>query len=327
MKSERREKMSNLQKWLDEKEMPMFTNAERLAAVLYTLGIASKDQLRILTSWTENQLNEAIRSLRGKVPFPETLRVERNRIKELEKDEEARQSAEFEEMKAKYTDKYERIEEERDKWLVVIRPKMNSNSYYTLGEKGVKMACDIRFEPYARWKVVPKVQVRHFVGINDILCRIRQAGVFETDWQSGREAERELYYYWNRYVKRPEFTEKGYDKKLACKPDAFLELNDHRYYLEFDTGTESKAKLQERFYNYLRLWNTVQEELPAENVVWVCTNERRKKQIIEAANIAYEHYCQDYVIETPVVPRSFVFVEGEETDFLLEKTETEPFWG
>lgn len=319
--------MSNLRKWLDEKEMPMYTNAERLAAVLYTLGIASKDQLRILTNWTENQLNEAIRSLRGKVPFPEALRVERNRIKEMEKDKELRNSVEFVELKAKYTDKYKRIEEERDKWLVVIRPKMNSSTYYTLGEKGTKLACDIRFEPYSRWKVVPRVQIRHFTGINDVLCRIRQAGVLEADWLCGREAERELYYYWNRYVKRPGFTEKGYDKKLTCKPDAYLELEDQRYYIEFDAGTESRGKLRDRFYNYLKLWNTVNEALPAETVIWVCTNERRKNQIIDAANTAFDHYCQDYVIDSPVVPKSFVFVEGEETDFLLGKTEAEPFWG
>lgn len=319
--------MSNLQKWLNEKEMPMYTNSERLATVLYTLGIASKDQLRILTNWTENQLNEALRSLRGKVPFPETLRVERNQIKKMEKNEDAQKSADLAEMKAKYMDKYKKIEEERDKWLVVIRPRMNSSTYYTLGEKGVKMACDIRFEPYARWKVVPKVQIRHFTGINDILCRIRQAGVLETDWQSGREAEKELRYFWDRYIKRPEFTEKGYDKRLSCKPDAYLELENRRYYLEFDVGTESRAKLRSRFYNYLRLWNTVNESLPAETVIWVCTNERRKDQIVEAANTAYDHYSQDYVTDLPVVPQSFVFTEGEETNFLLGKTEVKPFWG
>lgn len=315
--------MSNINRWLDEKEFPMYTNSERLISVIYSLGIVTKEQLRIITGWTEYQVNETIRAIRNKIPTPETLKVEKEKLKKLD-DELKRQ-----ELQAKIKDRERKLNKQRDKWLTVYQASKKEIAYYTLGELGVKLACDMRQEPFKAWKVSPKVQAKHYVGIGDILCRIRKQGIIEDEWLNGKETERELYYFWNRYKNKGRKRKRGrnQDDSLPCRPDGLLDVNDQRFFIEFDTGTESKAKLRERFYNYLRLWNTVDESLPAEKVVWVVTSEKRKEHLREAAYQAQEHFVVDHNKSEIYVPESFVFVEGEETDFLLGKSDSVPFWG
>jgi hypothetical protein len=319
--------LEGIRKWVNDTDL---TNAERFVAVCYILGIASKDQVRTITGWTENQINEAIRTLRNRAEVPQGLKSDKVRLKMVENGELELSRDKLEQLKEAIERKTKEYEEAKNAWVKIIRPKVNETAFYTLGEKAVKMACNMMFEPFKNWKVSQREQVKHFVGINEILCRIRRAGEYEADWMSGKEVERDLYYFYNRH----KF--KGQKNQLPVRPDAYLELgegeNKRAFYIEYDTGSERGRKLRDRFYNYLKFWNTVDsEELPTREVVWVTASKPRIETIISYMNQAMNHFERDHKGASDMTlqdwPTMYVFYEGEETNFLLGKEEVKPVWG
>jgi len=110
-----------------------------------------------------------------------------------------------------------------------------------------------------------------------------------------------------------------------------LILDDqHQFFIEYDTGSESPARLRQRFANCLRLYQAL-DEVKANKimlpVVWVTIRDSRKKRIEEIAQEVLEDYKQDHKEENIIVPPSVCFVEGEDTKFFAGQIDPKPFWG
>lgn len=319
--------MSRIDKWVDENEMPNLSNAERLIALLYDLGIASLDQLVTLTNWNAQKVNQALHDIRNRVPIPEMFKRDKKILAMSKKKGEIKLSeAERLKLEASIKDRKVKLDQEREKWLVSYQAHKTANAYYTLGVEGIRYATAMRHEPFSKWKVTPRQQTNHYYGLNEILVRLRKAGVKEQDWLCGRETEQELYYYFNRYKKRKKLPSKT---KLYYRPDAYLVLNNqHQFFIEYDTGSESPAKLKRRFINCLKLYQAL-AEIKAKlmpPIVWVTVRETRKKLIEEIAKEVRQDYIADNKGQKIITPASVCFVEGEDTEFFAGEIDPKPFW-
>ena len=319
--------MNNLKRWIDQNEMPFLTNFDRLVSVLYILGIATREQLSIILGWTENQVHKTLQQIRKRVEMPAKLRQEKDRLERAKRGELQLDEVEFSTLRAVVREKTKKLEAERDKWLTIYRPVKNSIAFYTLGQYGVEHACSLREEPFQRWKISPLSQIHHFTGVVDILVRYRKAGLEEADWLSAKEVERELYYYWGRYQRK---TKKSKKERLPCKPDAYIQLQGgEEFFLEYDTGTESTAKLRSRFQGYLKLYEALGEVeayhmcLP---VIWIVRNKNRIQKIEQVAQEVMEDWQADRPGREILAPNSTCLVEGEETKFFCGEIEPKPFW-
>lgn len=319
--------MSRIDKWINEKEMPNLSNAERLIALLYDLGIASLDQLIILTGWNAQKINQALHDIRNRVPIPATFKRDKKILAMCKKGEIKLSETERLKLEASLKDKKAKLDKEREKWLVAYQAHKTAKAYYTLGAEGIRYATLMRREPFTKWKITPRQQANHYHGINEILVRLRKAGIKENDWLCGREAEQELYYYFNRYKKRKKLPAKT---KLYYRPDAYLVLDhQHDFFIEYDTSSESPSKLKRRFQNCLKLYQALKEVeaklMPP--IVWVTVRESRKRRIEEIAQEVLVDYKQDHDGENIIVPPSVCFVEGEDTKFFAGQIDPKPFWG
>lgn len=337
--------MSNLSKWIDEKAIPRLTNVERLMSVLYTMGIATNEQLQVITGWKELKIRDTLMAIRDMEEIPEShkkLKELLNQIKASKAEqvatEEQLQSTnevtsrkmtetsntnmELEKLELKFLREKEKIKKRRDQWLIILRPPGRGTSHYTLGELGMDYVREIRqeFRGKKNHKDNPKRQAYHFFGINEILCRIRRKGVMEDEWLSTREVGQEINYHWSRVYP---------DKAIPYKPDALLQLGEDRYFVEFDTGSENYTRLRNRFKNTLTLYYEIEDKtktrLPNE-IIWVTTSPTRKKRIEELAQQVLTDFKSDFTEKPVRVPTVYCFLEGEETGFLIEGEIAEPFW-
>jgi hypothetical protein len=187
------------------------------------------------------------------------------------------------------------------------------------------MVREIRNETFSKFKYkeTPKRQMRHFYGLNEVLCRLRRKGIIETDWLCGKEVGQEISYQWNRRFKGDAF---------PCKPDAMLKLGDYEFFIEFDTGTESPTRLKSRMMNYFRLYLLwAKAGLPPlpPSVLWVTVSETHKNKIAEIGKQTRRDFLEDNPNEASLVMRTapimYAFVEGEDTAFLCDEVEAEPF--
>ena len=316
--------MSNLARWIDE--LPHLRNDERLISILYTLGIGTKEQIEVITGWSGLKIRDLVAKIRNNVPIPEYHHKQKQLLAQAKKDKSLISDVEYQNLEMKVIKDIAKIERARDGWITSIRPHgIKGVSYYTLGESGIDMARMIRREAYQKkkFKDNPKSQFDHFYGTNEVLCRVRRKGIMEIDWLSGQEMRKgDLHYYWNR---------ENSGNPIPYKPDAYIEMND-RYYVEFDTGSESNGKLRNRFNNCLKLYNlitdTEKNRLP-NNIIWVCRTEKRKHRIEQIAKevLADSLELNNATIEDIRVPTSYCFIEGDDTKFLLGEIEAVPFWG
>ena len=300
---------------------------ERLIALLYDLGVATLDQLLVLTGWTRAQINHALNDIRNMVPTPERLKYDQQILKQAKAGEITMDKLDLLKLEASIKDKKAALNKAREEWLVTYQAEKNGKAFYTLGSKGTQYATLMREEPFKKWKMAPKQQTNHYYGVNQILVRLRRMGILEKDWLCGRETERELYYYFNRYKKKNGLSSKT---TLYFRPDACLILDDHHsFFIEYDTGSESPARLRQRFANCLRLYQAL-DEVKANKImlpiVWVTVRESRKKRIEEVAQEVLQDYKQDHDGENIIVPPSVCFVEGEDTKFFAGQIDPKPFW-
>jgi hypothetical protein len=337
--------MSSINRWLNE--MPSLKNKERLLCILYTLGVATREQLEVITGWTAIKVRDRIKELRDQVPIPEYHRLQKQMLEQAKKENNITE-LDLQKLEAKVAKTTVNIEKKRSDWVTILQPNgAKGISYYTLGHDGIVLAKEIRREYIKQGaKQKAKTQTDHFYGTNEVLCRLRRKECIEDDWMSSGEAQQDLHYYWNR---------EHAGKKIPYRPDALLRLDDDRYYIEFDTGSESNGRLRGRFNNCLKLYNHVtdlkRDRLPNE-IIWVCRTAKRKERIEQIAKEIVEDYKTDQMkkivkdVENDAsfsstkekqqeinkrfaairVPTSYCFLEGEDTDFLLGETEATPFW-
>jgi hypothetical protein len=314
--------MSSIAKWVDE--LPHLRNDERLISVLFTLGIATKEQLEIIMGWSGLKIRDCIAKIRNTVPIPEYHRKQKQLLEQAKKDPSLLTNVEYQKLEMKVIKDIAKLEKARDGWIKAIRPfGIKGVSYYTLGESGIDTARTIRREAYTKkkFKDNPKSQIDHFYGVNEVLCRLRRKGIMETDWLSGQEVTSgDLYYYWNR---------ENAGSPMPYKPDALLQMDEDKFYIEFDTGSESNGRLRGRLYNCLKLYNQItdphKDRLPNE-IIWNVGTEKRKQRIEQIAKEVLQDFMSEHGRNIRV-PTSYCFVGEDDTRFLLGEIEAVPFWG
>ena len=327
--------MNSFAKWTNIK---YFTRAEKIACILYILGVANREQLGIVTGWSDRYIKDGLNELRNQEGVPQQIKSLKEQLDELkEENQKDPENSELEMKLRRVTRQYKNqmaaLEKKRNQWLVIIKGSPKDPNFYTLGRKGIEMVKEIRGEANAKYKnkETPKRQVHHFNGINKILMRIRRAGVTEKDWMSGREISQNLAYYWNRkghLVKKDETWNK--DKTyLPSQPDAMIVL-DEKFFLEFDAGTESFIRLKHRMNGYFELYyyfhkHAIMKKPLPRYVVWVCETEKRKQEIEQAGKEALEEFCELKGITKKEIdnwnfPYMLAFIEGEDTKFLVGET-------
>lgn len=310
--------MSNIAKWIHE--VQGLKNRERLLSVLYTLGVATREQLSVVTGWSENKVKNLLKELRDQMPIPEYHKKQKLLLEQAKKDD-SYDPVELQRLEMKVTKDIIKIEKGRNDWVTILQPEgQRGGSFYTLGRSGIILAKEIRRE-YVKdsSKLKPKQQTNHFYGANEILCRLRRLGINEDDWLSGGEVQQDLHYYWNQ-----DHAGTG----IPYRPDCLLQLDNERYYGEYDTGSESNGRLRNRFNNCLILYNNIddpkQDRLPNE-IIWVCPSLSRKQRIEQIAKEVLEDYKKKHGRNIRI-PVTYCFIEGDDTKFLLGEIEGIPFW-
>lgn len=186
-------------------------------------------------------------------------------------------------------------EGEPDEWIRSWKPHGDRPKVYSLGERGIEYARALRGEFAEARKRPLQGHVYHFVGLNGILVRLVKAfGRDKVQWLSGKEAASLLYH-------RLRTWEDG--QKLPLRPDAMVSVNEDWWLVEYDCGTETSIRLEEKFRRYLQL-----AEMAEIQMLFVTVSERRRA-------------LAERVFETlsSQIPEGFdiaFLVEGEEPDFL-----------
>lgn len=207
--------------------------------------------------------------------------------------------------------------ENRDKWLRAWRLGSRGAFVYALGEAALKYAEELKneFNPHREY-YPPYGQARHFTGTNEILCRAIEAGYQPEIWYGQSDTLSQLYYKLLPY-------------KSPVKPDGTIKLKGSRtFFVEFDTGSESGGKIEDRMHRYLELQNimesisTSQKQENVYPVVWVTYKDSRKAFLQRKWNEALSTFSrkrsqQDKKASLPQrIPQMFFFTEGQETKFL-----------
>lgn len=202
--------------------------------------------------------------------------------------------------------------ENRDKWLRAWRFGPRGEYVYALGEDALRYAEELKneFNPHKEYFPV-QGQARHFVGTNEILCRAIRAGHEIESWFGQSDTLSQLYY-------------KLMPHKSPVRPDATIKVKGGKIcFGEFDTGTESGGKIEDRMHNYLLLQNIMESISTSgkqENVypvVWVTYKDSRAAFLARKWQEAKLSFPRKKQASLPNrIPEMYFFTEGQETAFL-----------
>lgn len=249
----------------------LYSKTDRLMGVIYSLRITDRRTLQIVTGWNEMQIHGGLQRIRNMGG--------RN---------------------------------EKDKWLRAWQPTHRSNYVYTLGEKGIQHVRAIKDNAlgYEEQELAIRGQITHFMGTNQILVRVIEAGLPFQNWYSSKDTMSYLHYQIRPF-------------NSPVNPDALLKLEHGDYFLEFDTGTENGGKIENKIHRYMMLAVMVGEMPP---IVWVTRKQSRVGLISRNAHGAVNTYLTKMAKEIKkrnlperlpaIMPKMYVFFEGEEIDFL-----------
>jgi len=248
---------------VNEQVTPHLSMKDRLILALYDLGICTKDQLKTVSGWTENQVAGAIRRVRDAAG-----------------------------------------KGEGDKWIRSWQPRQGKPFVFALGPAGHAYARDLRGE-YNGGKnnVPPKGQVWHFVGLNEVLCRVVRSGLEVKSWLSGRESASWLYH---QLLIRDE-SGKVSVPKTPLRPDAMMLVGNQWWMIEYDRGTETPMRLSEKFAKYLDL--SLMLDLSEIPLLFVTVSDQR----VNTAEWAFRRALEAHQATWDKV---FFMKEGQEVEFL-----------
>lgn len=257
--------------WIDEGKTPGYLKRDRMMVVVKSLGITTQRQIQIITGWTPSSIEHQLKAIRN--------------------------------IGGK---------EERDHWLRSWQLYTRGPFGYALGQKGLRYVEELKneFNPHKEYHPVHG-QARHFIGINEILCRAIRAGYQPEHWLGQSETLSMLYYKLLPY-------------QSPVRPDATIKLKGgDTCFLEFDTGTESGGRIEDRMHRYLHLKN-IQDVLGLKMypVVWVTFKEsrraflQRKWQEATSTFVRKQSKPEKKASLPDQLPQMFFFTEGQETKFL-----------
>lgn len=250
-------------------------NPYKLIGALYELGIATREQLAIVLEWKQEKVRWTIDDMRRKAK-----------------------------REKKNPDDYIRF------W-----PYKGKKNVYTLGDFGIRIACDLLQIEMTKWKRKPrKGNEVHTIATNQILIRmIKQdcwpdwydsKGVYQ--WLGWELSDREFVY------DASKLKDIRYKKnQLPIAPDAMILLPDGLVtFIEYDTGSQKLSVIKSKFDRYFQLQSKLRDEF---KVIFVTAKNVQRVEHIK------EQYLDIYVdrYENKVKPfKAFVFREGGETSFL-----------
>lgn len=246
---------------------PAFRRDEQLLAVLYELGMATRKQISVISGWTEEQIEWSIKRIR----------------------------------------KWGKTKEERDEWIKCHRLplKYNRIGVFTLGRRGIQYVADMMNQKPRR-KEAAKGQIFHYLGLNNILCRLVEAGAerSEITWLSTLEALDFLGFL---------YESKGIEFNPAdsIRPDARLKIGGRYFWIEFDNDTEGPRQLEKKFHEYTTTLVQSDQLIDSAPIVWVTLSPARR-DYLEKLWIATRRRFDRF-------PEMKFFVQGDETDFLLSE--------
>lgn len=278
--------------WVDQSNTPGFTMRDRTMGIIRSLSMTTIRQIQIITGWSEHNIKAYLKAIKQLADEPVEFDKEDPRYKRA-------------------------LKKNQELWLRGWRLYSKGPFAYALGLEGIKYVDQLKneFNP-ARKYYAPHGQMRHFVGINEVLCRTILAGYEVSAWYGQAETMSHLHY-------------KLSPLGSPVQPDASIKINGApAFFIEFDTGTENGNKIEKKMFRYLDLQNIMEshpDKMSVYPVVWVTYKESRRrfleKKWEEAKKtFAYKYKRNDYdQIKHTLpsrIPAMHFFVEGQETEFL-----------
>lgn len=207
---------------LDWIENETLRKEEQLMNVLYDCGMATFDQLRVITGWSESSLRYHISAL-----------YKRNK-RDTDPDSQEK------------------------KWIQShYASRQFREAVYTLGPSAMKYVHEIR-EDDRKTRNTPLGQIIHFVKTNEIL--VRTLNKFERShirWFASYEATDSLIVRWNQRKNA-----KKLDRRTSIRPDAKMYIQNEPYYIEFDNGTEGPRQIERKFHAYASILPEIKDRAP-----------------------------------------------------------------
>lgn len=246
---------------------PSFRRDEQLMAVLFDLGMATRKQLATVTGWSENEVEWSLKRIR----------------------------------------KWGDTKEKKDEWIRSYRLPLRQNriAVYTLGRRGIRYVSDMMNQGKLRRRESPRGQIAHFLGLNDVLCRLVEAGADrnEIKWLSTLKSIDFLAFVY-------ETNGLPFDQANSIRPDARLLIASRSYWIEYDNATEGPRQLEKKLHEYVTtLRHPEKGWLDRAPIVWVTINEQRRDYLQKLWNATSRRFDE--------VPEMKFFIQGDEVDFLL----------
>ena len=217
-----------------------------------------------------------------------------------------------------------KTKKERKEWIKNIRTDYPlDKSCYALGREGVNFInsafqCDIRYKNIE----YREAQTAHELGLNDICIRLIEKQLsganLNIEWYNTKEAKQILYRMCS--IQKPDI-----DEKEMIKPDAYLMINQHGFWIEYDNTTEGTRVIEEKLLDYVRYLKPLanpwidqygkrQKPLHKAPVIWVTPDIKRRDYLERIwKQLVYLRFRDEYV------PNMFFFLAGEDTQFFLDK--------
>jgi Replication-relaxation len=263
-------------------ESPELLESQRLMGVMFDLGICTKEHLAKV-------LDKPLKNITWNI-------------------DDIRQKA-------------KKNKENPDDWIKFWKKNKGGVNVFTLGKKGIALVCEILEQEVGNRKPLHG-QVAHFVGINDILIRLIDAGRRPYLWYSQKEVSSYLHHKFG--IKEFVYgvggiTDVKYKRgRVPLEADGMFQMTkDSRpAFLEYDTGSQVSHIIESKFDRYFQ----IMPKLPPFSVIFVT---KRKGRVETIANAYRTVYREIYEGNLPPYP-AYVFVEGTETPFLIGEAEASP---
>ncbi|WP_231392193.1 MULTISPECIES: replication-relaxation family protein [unclassified Paenibacillus] len=197
--------------------------------------------------------------------------------------------------------------EEKELWLKAYYFPHKTTTVYSLGRLGAEYALAMQQEA-RRLKDPPRAQLSHYIGINDILVRLLEAGISRErlQWGSTVESTDSLIRLW-------EWNHKQVDRKQMIRPDALLKIDEKfKFWIEFDNNTEGPKKLERKYHDYIKTLSPISEKSP---IIWV-TNEEKRRTYLEEN---WDLLCKNFYKNQTDLPKMYFFTLKNETNFILNE--------
>lgn len=262
-------------------ELENILESQRLMGILFDLGIATKEQIAKALGWDLKKVTWTIDEIRRKA---------------------------------------KKNKKNPDDWIRFWRFSGNSTNVFTLGKIGIEIVCDLLEQEVGKRKPL-KGNVAHFLGTNDILIRLIDAGQ-RPEWYSQKEVASYLFHKFGEkefVYDLDRVTGVKYRRgKVPLDPDAMIITdNKEKILIEYDTGSQSPHVIESKCDRYFQML----PKLGSFTVVFVTKKKRRLEEVIpDALRTVYNETYKGKLNPYP----AYVFLEGEETPFLSGISKANP---